>query len=133
MCGVGRSGSGNHQNVGYDGLTLVLRESFEQARAMSGVAAASITGAGFGVAGYDFPSDRDAHLQSIAALGLACPREVVNDGWNGLGAQLGNGVNVTAGSSNNSAGETGMEKRRIVGTAWIASMVMSRLRRHSQA
>ena len=116
--GFGKSGSGNHQSVGYDGLTHVLRESFAQACEMAGVDAAAITGAGFGVAGYDFPSDREGHLQSIASLGLSCPLEVVNDGMNGLlaGATRGIGVNVTAGSSNNcrGRGKQGQEGR-IVG------------------
>jgi N-acetylglucosamine kinase-like BadF-type ATPase len=104
--GFGKAGGGNHQNVGYDGLTDVLRESFGRASEMCGVEAASITGTGFGVAGYDFPSDRAGHLQSIASLGLSCPLEVVNDGMNGLlaGATRGIGVNVTAGSSNNARG-----------------------------
>jgi N-acetylglucosamine kinase-like BadF-type ATPase len=116
--GFGKSGGGNHQGVGYDGLTDVLRESFVQARAMAGVDVASIAGAGFGVAGCDFPSDRGPHLQAIACLGLACPLEVVNDGMNGLlaGATRGIGVNVTAGSSNNcrGRGKDGKEGR-IVG------------------
>ena len=104
--GFGKSGGGNHQGVGYAGLTDVLRESFAQACETSGVGAASISGAGFGVAGYDFPSDRNPHLQAIASLGLSCPVEVVNDGMNGLlaGATHGIGVNVTAGSSNNCRG-----------------------------
>jgi N-acetylglucosamine kinase-like BadF-type ATPase len=65
-----------------------------------------IVGAGFGVAGYDFPSDREAHLHAIATLGLTCPVEVVNDGWNGLfaAATQGIGVNVTAGSGVNCRG-----------------------------
>ena len=104
--GFGRSGGGNHQGVGYDGLATVLSASFEAARKMAGLTALQVTGAGFGVAGYDFPSDREAHLQAIAALGLSCPVEVVNDGMNGLlaGATRGIGVNVTAGSSNNCRG-----------------------------
>jgi N-acetylglucosamine kinase-like BadF-type ATPase len=116
--GFGRSGGGNHQGVGYDGLTTVLRESLSQACETSGVSAASITAAGFGVAGCDFPSDRDPHLQVITSLGLACPVEVVNDGMNGLlaGATRGIGVNVTAGSSNNCRGRGRNGKEgRIVG------------------
>jgi N-acetylglucosamine kinase-like BadF-type ATPase len=116
--GFGKAWGGNHQGVGYDGLENVLKDSFEQAREMSGVDTAHIVGAGFGVAGYDFPSDREAHLQSIAALGLSCPVEVVNDGWNGLfaGATCGIGVNVTAGSSNNCRGRgRDGRKGRIVG------------------
>ncbi len=116
--GFGKGWSGNHQGVGYDGLENVLRESFGQACEMAGVGAAEITGAGFGVAGYDFPSDRESHLKAISALELSCPFELVNDGVNGLlaGATRGVGVNVTAGSSNNCRGRNirGVEGR-IVG------------------
>ncbi len=116
--GFGKAWGGNHQGMGYDGLENVLKESFGQARKMSGVDSAQIAGAGFGVAGYDFPSDREAHLKAIAALGLSCPVEVVNDGVNGLlaGATRGIGVNVTAGSSNNCRGRNKDGKEgRIVG------------------
>lgn len=116
--GFGKSGGGNHQGVGYEGTQRVLEESFVRALEMSGVEQARIAGAGFGVAGYDFPSDRAGHLQAISALGLGCPVEVVNDGWNGLfaGATRGVGVNVTAGSSVNARGRNpaGLEGR-IVG------------------
>ena len=116
--GFGKAWGGNHQNVGYDGLQNVLKESFEQAREMAGISTSQISGAGFGVAGYDFPSDRESHLQAIATLGLTCPFGLVNDGVNGLlaGADHGIGVNVTAGSSNNCRGR-GRDGRegRIVG------------------
>ncbi len=116
--GFGKAGGGNHQNVGYDGLVNVLQKSFEGARRMAGVEKDQIAGAGFGIAGYDFPSDRADHLQAIDGLGLACPVEVVNDGVNGLlsGTSHGIGVNVTAGSSNNcrGRGKNGKEGR-IVG------------------
>ena len=104
--GFGKAGGGNHQSAGYDGQTVVLQKSFGQASEMSGVDAARIAGAGFGVAGYDFPSDREMHLQSIATLNLSCPFEIENDGFNGLyaGTSHGYGVNVTAGSSNNCRG-----------------------------
>ena len=116
--GFGKSGGGNHQGVGYEGTEKVLRESFVGALKMSGVEKANIAGAGFGVAGYDFPSDRAGHLQAVSSLGLSCSMEVVNDGWNGLfaGATCGVGVNVTAGSSNNCRGRNRNGKEgRIVG------------------
>ena len=116
--GFGKAGGGNHQGAGYDGLENVVRESFEGAKKTSGVDSADIAGAGFGVAGYDFPSDREGHLRAISTLGLACPVEVVNDGWNGLfaGATRGVGVNVTSGSSNNCRGRNKDGKEgRIVG------------------
>jgi N-acetylglucosamine kinase-like BadF-type ATPase len=116
--GFGKSSGGNHQGVGYERLTEVLQESFGRAREMCSVDAAGIAGAGFGVAGCDFPSDREPHLRAIAALGLSCPVEVVNDGVNGLlaGATRGIGVNVTAGSSNNCRGRgPNGQEGRIVG------------------
>jgi N-acetylglucosamine kinase-like BadF-type ATPase len=120
--GFGKAWGGNHQSYGYDGLENVLKESFEAARQMAGVEIAHIAGAGFGVAGYDFPSDRDAHLKAIASLDLSCPLEVVNDGVIGLlaGATRGIGVNVTAGSSNNCRGRNKHGKEgRIVGNGHI--------------
>lgn len=116
--GFGKSGGGNHQGVGYDGLKDVLHQSFTRACEAAGIDAASITGAGFGVAGCDFPSDREPHLRAIASLGLSCRVEVLNDGMNGLlaGATRGIGVNVTAGSSNNCRGRgRNGEEGRIVG------------------
>lgn len=116
--GFGKAPGGNHQSVGYDGLSNALQRSFTGAKEMSGVDNAQIAGAGFGVAGYDFPSDREAHLREIAKLGLSCPLQVVNDGWNGLyaGATRGVGVNVTSGSSNNCRGRNRDGKEgRIVG------------------
>jgi N-acetylglucosamine kinase-like BadF-type ATPase len=116
--GFGKSGGGNHQGAGYDGLEHVLCESFDGALKTAGVEKAHIVAAGFGVAGYDFPSDREAHLQMISKLELSCPVEVVNDGVNGLlaGATRGIGVNVTAGSSNNCRGRNRNGKiGRIVG------------------
>ena len=116
--GLGRAGGGNYQEVGYEGLRTALRESLAEALERSGLDKGRIAGAGFGIAGYDFPSDRPAHMQVIASLGLSCPVEVVNDGVNGLlaGATRGFGVNVTAGTSNNCRGRNRQGKEgRIVG------------------
>ncbi len=116
--GFGKAGGGNYQSVGYEGLTANLQKSFESAQQMAGIETDQIAGAGFGVSGYDFPSDREGHLQAIATLGLSCPVEVVNDGVNGLisGTSCGIGVNVTAGSSNNCRGRGRNGKEgRIVG------------------
>jgi len=115
--GFGKAWGGNHQGVGYDGLTDVLQKSFKQARQMANVTAEQIVGAGFGVAGYDFPSDREPHLETIASLGLSCHVEVVNDGVNGLlaGTSHGIGINVTAGSGVNcyGRGPNGEEGRTV--------------------
>jgi N-acetylglucosamine kinase-like BadF-type ATPase len=111
----GKAGGGNHQGMGYERLTEVLQTSFAAARQRLGVEKDQIAGAGFGIAGYDFPSEREDHLQVIATLGLSCPVEVVNDGTNGLisGTSYGVGVNVTAGSGVNcrGRGKNGKEGR----------------------
>ncbi len=116
--GFGNAGGGNHQSAGYERLTEVLRKSFDAACQTSGIGETQIAGAGFGIAGYDFPSEREAHLQAISPLGLSCPVEIVNDGTNGLisGTSHGVGVNVTAGSGINARGRGKNGKEgRIVG------------------
>jgi N-acetylglucosamine kinase-like BadF-type ATPase len=117
--GFGRSGGGNHQGRGYEVTTAAIRESFEQAAQMAGLGAAQIAGAGFGIAGYDWPSELEDHLRCVQqATGLTCPVEVVNDGVNGLmaGTTHGWGVNVTAGSGVNARGRDRQGREgRIVG------------------
>lgn len=116
--GFGKAGGGNHQGVGYEGLTKVLKKSFEGACQTARLKEALIAGAGFGIAGFDFPSEREDHLQAIKHLGLNCAVEIVNDGTNGLisGTSQGFGVNVTAGSGTNCRGRNKNGKEgRIVG------------------
>jgi N-acetylglucosamine kinase-like BadF-type ATPase len=116
--GFGKAGGGNHQSAGYDGLAHVLKMSFEAACQMARINEALIAGAGFGIAGYDFPSEREDHLQASSHLGLSCPVEIINDGANGLisGTSHGVGVNVTAGSGTNCRGRNKNGKEgRIVG------------------
>jgi N-acetylglucosamine kinase-like BadF-type ATPase len=114
----GKAGGGNHQGRGYERLTDVMQKSFETAIQIAGLEKNQVAGAGFGIAGYDFPSEREAHLQAIAPLRLACPIEIVNDGSNGLisGTSRGIGVNVTAGSGVNCRGHGKNGKEgRVVG------------------
>lgn len=101
--GFGEGGAGNHEVVGYEGLTATLQQVTSQALAAAGIVHGQIAGAGFGVAGYDWPSELPPTLEAIAALGLAAPLEVVNDTIIGLaaGAKAGWGVAVIAGTSNN--------------------------------
>lgn len=116
--GFGKAGGGNHQSMGYGRLAEVLEKSFRAACQVAGRSQVQIAGAGFGVAGYDFPSEREDHLRAIGSLGLTCPLEVVNDGTNGLiaGSSHGIGVNVTAGSGVNCRGRGRNGKEgRIVG------------------
>ncbi|NUM44095.1 MAG: ATPase [Anaerolineales bacterium] len=101
--GFGTAGPGNHEVVGYDGLIAVLNDITTQAVARAGISRADIAGAGFGVAGYDWPSEREPTLEAIATLGLACPVEAVNDTVIGLlaGASEGWGIAVVMGTGEN--------------------------------
>lgn len=104
--GLGKGGNGNPEGIGYDGLQRVLLEITAQALEMAGLQIGDICGAGFGVAGYDWPFQRQPTLEAIGALGLQAPVEAVNDAVIGLlaGASQGWGVNVSAGTSNNCRG-----------------------------
>ena len=67
---LGEGGPGNHEEVGYAGLANAMRQAVDQALARSGISMQQIAGAGFGVAGYDWPSERGPTLEAIATLGL---------------------------------------------------------------
>lgn len=101
--GFGQAGPGNHEVVGYEGLTAVLQDTVAQAEAAAGIRRAQIAGAGFGVAGYDWPGERAPTLEAIATLGLTAPLEAVNDTIIGLlaGAEAGWGVALISGTGNN--------------------------------
>jgi N-acetylglucosamine kinase-like BadF-type ATPase len=106
VLGFGHAGAGNHEVVGYDGLAATLQAVTGQALAQAGLQTGDLCAAGFGVAGYDWPSERAPTLDAIATLGLACPLEAVNDTIIGLlaGAEEGWGVALVAGTSNNCRG-----------------------------
>ena len=120
--GFGTSGPGNPDNVGHSGLAAVLQEATSAALRMAHLTKTEIAGAGFGIAGYDWPSQRAAMLQTIASLGLDAPLEVVNDAMLGLlaGAEQGWGVAVVAGTSCNCWGrdQTG-RVGRMTGFSWL--------------
>jgi N-acetylglucosamine kinase-like BadF-type ATPase len=96
-------GPGNHEVVGYEGLAQALQTVTSEALATAGISKGKITAAGFGVAGYDWPSERQPTLDAIATLGLHAPLEAVNDTIIGLlaGASRGWGVAVVAGTGTN--------------------------------
>ncbi|MBE7469381.1 MAG: ATPase [Anaerolineae bacterium] len=102
--GFGWGGSGNPDSVGHAGLAEVLQEIVQQALTGAGISISQIAGAGFGIAGYDWPSQREPILQTLQVLQLgAIPLELVNDALIGLlaGAAEGWGVAVVAGTSCN--------------------------------
>ena len=122
MLGFAEAGPGNHEVVGYDGLNIVLKQLTEKVLAQAGLRRAQIAGAGFGIAGYDWPSELPPTLQVISQLGLSCPIQVVNDTVIGLvaGAEAGWGVALVAGTSNNCWGwDEAQNIGRVVGGGMV--------------
>ena len=104
--GFGLGGPGNWESVGYEGFTRNLLDITSQALESSGISLSQIAGAGLGLAGYDWPSQRQAHLDAIRPLGLACPLEIVNDATLGIlaGSAEGWGISVVSGTGCNARG-----------------------------
>jgi N-acetylglucosamine kinase-like BadF-type ATPase len=104
--GFGQTGPGNYQVVNYTGMAAALREATTQALAMAGVGHGQLAGAGLGIGGYDWPSQRPRMLRTIHEAGIQAPLEIINDAVLGLlaGAAKGWGVALVAGTSNNCRG-----------------------------
>jgi N-acetylglucosamine kinase-like BadF-type ATPase len=104
ILGFGVAGPGNHEMVGYEGLFRAMQEALATAVRDAHL---RFLGAGFGVAGFDWESERADTLAAIAKLGLRCPIVLKNDAALGLaaGSSEGWGVNVSAGTSNNCYGK----------------------------
>jgi N-acetylglucosamine kinase-like BadF-type ATPase len=120
--GLGTGGCGNPDSVGYDGFAEVLRTATDEALAAAGITRDEIAGAGFGIGGYDWPSQREPILQAIGTLGLDAPLEPVNDAVIGLvaGAEAGWGVAVVAGTSCNCWGwDRDRRIGRMTGHSWL--------------
>jgi N-acetylglucosamine kinase-like BadF-type ATPase len=111
--GFGESGPGNHENVGYDGMFEAMQLGLDQALRTAGLTKADIAGAGFGVAGYDWASEREATASAIQRLGLDAPYLFVNDTVPGLvaGSEEGWGVVVVSGTGSNCRGWDREHKR----------------------
>jgi len=111
--GFGESGPGNHESVGYDGMFQSMKNGMEQALRAAGLKKEDITGAGFGVAGYDWPSEASITAETIRRLGLNAPFTFVNDAVPGLvaGAEEGWGVVVVSGTGSNCRGWDREHKR----------------------
>jgi N-acetylglucosamine kinase-like BadF-type ATPase len=104
--GFATGGPGNWEGVGYEGLTRVLLEVTGQAMEQAGIKVNQVAGAGMGIGGYDWPSERQDHLDAIRPIGLECPLEIVNDATLGIlaGTSEGWGVSVVGGTGCNARG-----------------------------
>jgi N-acetylglucosamine kinase-like BadF-type ATPase len=104
--GFGTAGTGNYQGVGYTGFLNSVRAAAEEAMSAAGVGLEQITGAGFGIGGYDWPSQLEKHRAVIDSIGLDCPMEIVNDAVIGLvaGTSEGWGLAIVGGTGCNCRG-----------------------------
>ena len=104
--GFGESGPGNHETVGYDGMLTAMQTGMDFALEVAGLTKADIAGAGFGVAGFDWPSEYEITAKTIDRLGLSAPYKFVNDAVPGLvaGSEDGWGVVVVSGTGSNCRG-----------------------------
>jgi N-acetylglucosamine kinase-like BadF-type ATPase len=111
--GFGESGPGNHESVGYDGMFQSMYYGMEQALRAADLTKEDITGAGFGVAGYDWPSEIEATIAVIDRLGLSASYSFVNDAVLGLvaGSEEGWGVVLVSGTGSNCRGWDREHKR----------------------
>jgi N-acetylglucosamine kinase-like BadF-type ATPase len=111
--GFGESGPANHESVGYDGMFQSMHDGLEQALRTASLKKEQISGAGFGVAGYDWPSEMESTTSVIDRLGLSAPYKFVNDSVPGLiaGSEEGWGVVVVSGTGSNCRGWDREHKR----------------------
>jgi N-acetylglucosamine kinase-like BadF-type ATPase len=111
--GFGESGPGNHESAGYDGMFQSMYSGMEHALRAADLTKEDITGAGFGVAGYDWPSEIEATTSVIDRLGLSAPYIFVNDAVLGLvaGSEEGWGVVLVSGTGSNCRGWDREHKR----------------------
>ncbi len=104
--GVGAAGPGNWEGVGLDGALAAYQDALNQALAETGLTAEQLAGGGFGLAGFDWPSDRERLGPVLEQLGVPDPRVLVNDTDVALraGAEDGVGIVIIAGTGTTVAG-----------------------------
>ena len=101
--GFGSAGPGNHEVVGWEGFRSVLQTITREALSSASIDVKNILGAGFGIAGYDWPSQRQPTIEGIQTLKLDCPMEAVNDAVLGIlaGSTHGWGISIISGTGEN--------------------------------
>lgn len=117
--GYGVGGPGNYEGVGWEGFRSAVGDAVDQALTHASLELGDIRSAGLGIGGYDWPSQKGIHLDSLAQIGLKMPLEIVNDAVLGIlaGADGGWGVSVVSGTGCNCRGRSQDHKRegRVVG------------------
>lgn len=118
--GYAETGPGSHEIVGWDGLRAALSAATTQALAKAGASIADMAAVGAGVAGYDWPSEREPTLAALSTLGARCPVALRNDSALGLAAVADEGVNLCAGTSNNCYGYWNGREGGLAGASLLA-------------
>jgi N-acetylglucosamine kinase-like BadF-type ATPase len=106
VTGFGEGGAGNHETVGYTGFVAALSTAVQAACMDAGITLDQVTAAGFGVSGYDWPSEKEATYEAVHAAGIRSPFMAVNDAVLGLlaGSEEGWGLAVVSGTGCNCRG-----------------------------
>jgi N-acetylglucosamine kinase-like BadF-type ATPase len=104
--GAGVAGPGNWEGVGLEGAFTAYRQALSAALAEASLAIGQLAAAGYGLAGYDWPSDDDRLRPILRRLGVAGPFALVNDTAVALraGSEDGVGVVIISGTGTTVAG-----------------------------
>lgn len=107
VLGVGHGPSAVRQGDNYDVMTEVLEDITHQTLQQAGLTKSDIVSACFGISGFDWESQRQAHLKAIDRVGLSKQVALVNDTLLVLhaGSSTGSGIAVIAGTGCNCVGQ----------------------------
>jgi len=106
VVGFGQTGCGSYEVLGKEGMANVLNQVAQEALSDAKLNKPDIVAMGFGIAGYDWPTEKQIMIEAIESLGIKTAYEFVNDAVIGLlaGASKGWGIAVDAGTGNNVRG-----------------------------
>ncbi len=112
--GFSQGGGGNYEVVGVEGMTNTINSVISDCLHKVKVSQEEILAMGFGISGYDWPSEKPMMIDAIDSLSIPAKYKIANDAEIGLiaGAPDGWGIAVDAGTGNNirgrgKAGESG--------------------------